>query len=277
MSADLHCHTKISDGSVAINELVLLAKNKGLDTIAITDHDTFAGTTRARIFGERYGVEVIHGAEVSAFDNKRGRLVHILCYMCKYPNRLEGMFSKILKDRQKAVTIALQKVMRMYPITPEMVAVRAKGSSSLYKQHIMQTLVDAGYTDKVYGDLYKKLFHHKYGLARTNIEYPDVYEVLQEIKSAGGVSVLAHPGVYDSYELLPELAQKGLDGVEVYYPRAKDGDEQLLTGIAKQYDLIMTGGTDFHGGCTSMVNPIGTCTTPDDQLARLKKKGADII
>lgn len=85
MSADLHCHTKLSDGSVAIDELVILAKNKGIPTIAVTDHDTFAGATRAKIFGQRHGVEVIHGAEISAFDYQRKRLVHLLCYMCEHP------------------------------------------------------------------------------------------------------------------------------------------------------------------------------------------------
>ena len=202
MAADLHCHTKLSDGSVAIDELVILAKNKGIPTIAVTDHDTFAGATRAKIFGQRHGVEVIHGAEISTFDYQRKRLVHLLCYMCEHPARLEGLFGKILANRRKAVSIALQKVMRLYPITPEMVAKRAQGSTAIYKQHIMQTLVDAGYADKMYGPLYDKLFNWKIGIAKTNIEYPDVFEVLEQIHDAGGVAVLAHPAVYDTYALL---------------------------------------------------------------------------
>ena len=277
MSADLHCHTKLSDGSVAIDELVILAKNKGIPTIAVTDHDTFAGATRAKIFGQRHGVEVIHGAEISAFDYQRKRLVHLLCYMCGLPARLEGLFGKILANRRKAVSIALQKVMRLYPITPEMVAKRAQGSTAIYKQHIMQTLVDTGYADKMYGPLYDKLFNWKIGIAKTNIEYPDVFEVLAQIHNAGGVAVLAHPAVYDTYALLPELAEKGLDGVEVYYPRARQDDEEVLGAIAQAYDLVMTGGTDFHGGSTSSVHPIGTCLTLDEQLLKLKKRKAALL
>ncbi|HIQ80299.1 MAG TPA: PHP domain-containing protein [Candidatus Scatavimonas merdigallinarum] len=277
MAADLHCHTKLSDGSVAIDELVILAKNKGIPTIAVTDHDTFAGATRAKIFGQRHGVEVIHGAEISTFDYQRKRLVHLLCYMCEHPARLEGLFGKILANRRKAVSIALQKVMRLYPITPEMVAKRAQGSTAIYKQHIMQTLVDAGYADKMYGPLYDKLFNWKIGIAKTNIEYPDVFEVLEQIHDAGGVAVLAHPAVYDTYALLPELAEKGLDGVEVYYPRARQDDLEVLGAIAEAYDLVITGGTDFHGGSTSSVHPIGTCLTLDEQLLKLKKRKAALL
>lgn len=272
LSADLHCHTKISDGSVGIDELIAIARRKGIDTIAVTDHDTFAGATRAKIIGERHGVEVIHGAEISAWDFKRGRLVHVLCYLCEHPARLEGMLNRTLENRRKAVTLSLQKIMRMYPITPEMVAKRAQGSTTIYKQHIMQALVDAGYADKIFGTLYQKLFNSRIGIARTHIDYPDVFQVLDLIHEAGGIAVLAHPAVYDSYELLLELAQKGLDGVECFYPRAKEDDPEVLAKIAKEYDLVMTGGTDFHGACTSSVNPLGTCLTPDDQLLKLKSK-----
>lgn len=271
LAADLHCHTIISDGSMSIDEVVYIAKTKGLKTIAITDHDTFAGATRAVVFGKRNGVEVLHGAEISAWDFKRDRLVHILCYSCYVPDRLLGMFSKIKDSRTKAMNMSIQKIMRMYPITPDMVAKRAKGSTTIFKQHVMQTLMDAGYTDKVFGDLYSKLFNSKFGLAKTNIEYPDVFDVLDAIHEAGGVAILAHPAVYDSYDLIPELVELGLDGIECFYPRAKATDDVVLTRIADKHNLIKTGGTDFHGCTSSVVYPIGTCVTQDDQVEKIKK------
>ncbi|HCC01195.1 MAG TPA: PHP domain-containing protein, partial [Ruminococcaceae bacterium] len=82
MAADLHCHTKMSDGTVSIEELVLLAKKRGLSAVAITDRDTFAGDGRAVIFGKRKGIEVIPGAEFTTIDDKTGRKVNILCYYC---------------------------------------------------------------------------------------------------------------------------------------------------------------------------------------------------
>lgn len=271
MAADLHCHTKLSDGSVPVDELIMLAKGSGLSTIALTDHDTFSGVKTAQSLGERVGLEVIPGAEVSCFDNKRHRLVHILCYYPDKPEVFDTVFADIAESRKKEVTLALEKIMKYYPITTEMVQRRAQGSVTIFKQHIMQTLLDSGYTDKIYGELYKELFGYKTGIARTNIKYPDAFEILDMIHRAGGVAVLAHPSVYDSIDFLPELAEKGLDGVEYSFPRRKPGEDKILDEIVKQYDLIKTGGTDFHGGSTSHVHPIGTCTTDDDQLARLKE------
>lgn len=91
MAADLHCHTKLSDGSVGIEDLIVIAKKSGIDTIAITDHDCLAGTVRGQVIGKRYGVNVIPGVEISAFDFDAGKKVHILSYLADAPNRLEGI------------------------------------------------------------------------------------------------------------------------------------------------------------------------------------------
>ena len=91
MAADLHCHTKLSDGSVGIEDLIVIAQKSGIETIAITDHDCLAGTVRGQVIGKRYGVNVIPGVELSAFDNEAGKKVHILCYLADTPDRLEGL------------------------------------------------------------------------------------------------------------------------------------------------------------------------------------------
>lgn len=269
MSADLHCHTKISDGSTAIDELVILAKNKGLKAIAVTDHDTFGGAKRAKIFGDKFGVTVIPGTEISAYDYARKRNVHLLCYMPKSVDRLAGMLRKTNFNRKQAMSLSVQKVLRAYPIPYDMILRRTAGSTSIYKQHIMQALMDAGYTDEMFGDVFKKLFDSRFGLAKSTFEYPDVFEALRLIKESGGIAVLAHPAVYDSYDLMYELIEKGLDGIEVNYPRSNPNDEKLLSGIADKYNLIKTGGTDFHGVYSSSVNPIGTCTCTDEELKKL--------
>ncbi len=271
MAADLHCHTKMSDGSVSIDEVVLLAKKLGIPTIAVTDHDTFAGSIRARIIGERRGVEVIPGIELSTINSATGRKAHILCYFCKNMDRLEGLCKRTADKRKQAASIMLQKVMKIYPITAEMVVHRAHGSTNVFKQHIMHALIDAGYATHFFGDTYQRLFNSKTGLAFYGVDYPDVHEVIAQIHDAGGIAVLAHPGEYDSYELLEELAaNREIEGVEVWHPRNRPGDEEKFITVAKRYGLIMTGGTDFHGMYTSVKKPIGTCVTPDDQLEALR-------
>lgn len=273
MAADLHCHTKMSDGSVSIEELVLLAKQKGVSTIAVTDHDTFSGAVRAKIYGERHGVEVLPGAEFSCVDPATGRKAHILCYGCAHMNRLEGLCRKIGESRRRSVQMSLQKVMRIYPISQEMVVHRAHGSTNLFKQHIMHALIDAGYADSFYGTVYQKLFRPRTGLAYCKTEYPDVHDVIRQIHAAGGLAVLAHPPVYDSFDLLEQLAQDHeIEGVEVWHTRHTEEDEARIRQIAKQYGLLKTGGTDFHGMYSKLPHPIGSCTTPEESLEQLKER-----
>ena len=276
MTADLHCHTKMSDGSVGIDELILLARRSGITTIAVTDHDTFAGSVRAKIFGDRRGVTVIPGVEFSTLDSSTGRKAHILCYLCDNTDRLEGLCKRIHDARHHAAEMMLRKVMQLYPIPAEMVMKRAQGSTNLYKQHIMHALIDAGYANEFFGELFHRLFNPKDGLAYEPVAYPEVHDVIGQIHEAGGVAVLAHPGEYDSYGLLEQLARDHeISGVEVWHPRNRPGDEQKFRILAGEYGLVMTGGTDFHGIYTSRPVPLGTCSTPEDQLQALigcKKK-----
>ena len=268
MGGDLHCHTRMSDGSTSIEELIQMARRRGLSAIALTDHDTQAGNTRARIIGERQGVRVIPGIELSAYDYARGRKVHLLGYQCEFPDRLEGMCKLIADRRTKAHQAAAREIIRRYPITAEMIMRRAQGSTNIYKQHIMHTLIDAGCCDSFFGELFDQLFGPE-GLAQTYIKYPDVFEVLSLIGDAGGVAVLAHPAQYDSFELLPELIDKGLQGVEIWHPRHTMEDVMHLQKVAMEHDLIMIGGTDFHGMYSAKPYMIGSYVTPEDQLARL--------
>lgn len=274
MAGDLHCHTKISDGSLGIEDLISIAKRKGLATVSVTDHDTTAGATRAVIIGKRQGIQVIHGVEISTMDRERGRKAHVLGYLCDHPDRLEGLCHRIGENRRAAGMEMVRKVMRYYPITPELVVKCATGSTNIYKQHIMHALLDAGYADSMYGDLYKKLFG-KDGCAAVPIEYPDTREVLAAIHEAGGVAVLAHPHVYESEDLLEELVSLGLDGVEVWHPYHTEEQRTALSEFAKQHGLLMTGGSDFHGMYSRTPRALGSTTVTDDcvdALLRYKQK-----
>ena len=274
MAVDLHCHTKISDGSLGIEDLISIAKRKGLSTISVTDHDATAGATRAVIIGKRQEIQVIHGLEISTMDHERGRNAHLLCYLCDHPDRLEGLCHRIGENRRAAGMEMVRKVMRYYPITPELVVKCATGSTNIYKQHIMHALLDAGYTDSLYGDLYEKLFG-KDGCAAVPIEYPDTRDVLTAIHEAGGIAVLAHTHVYQSEDLLAELVPLGLDGVEVWHPYHTEKQAGELLDFANQHDLLVTGGSDFHGMYSRTARPLGSTTVPDecvDALLRHKQK-----
>lgn len=269
MPADLHCHTKISDGSIALDDLILLAKRRKLSAIAVTDHDTVAGVTRAKILGERYGIKIIPGMELSCYDYKRDRRVHILAYLFTAPDRLEGLCKRTCDARKAAAVKMISNVMRYYPISAEMVAKTASGSTNIFKQHIMHALMNAGYSNTVFGELYTELFDPKNGSCIVEPKFPDVFEALELLQSAGAITVLAHPSVYKSMELLPELIEAGLDGVEIWHPRNTEEDKEELLKIAKEHNLLTTGGSDFHGMYSSRIVPLGTCTTPDECVAAM--------
>lgn len=272
MVCDLHCHSKISDGSMGIDEILALAKRRGVAAIAITDHDAVAGATRACLLGKRLGIEVIHGVEMSAYDKVRNRKVHILGYMCDSPDRLEGMCLRTNNNRRAAAVQMMGKVLRYYPIVPETIGRHASGSTNVFKQHIMHALVEAGYADSIFGDVFKKLFSSKGGCAYVPIEYPDVREVIDLIRSAGGLAVLAHPYVYDSVDLMNELADEGLlDGIEVWHPSNDEERIAHLQAFAQAHDLLMTGGTDFHGLYTDPARPLGSCGAPENTVLLMKE------
>lgn len=270
MIGDLHCHTRLSDGSMSIDDLVFYSKRAGLDFVAITDHDTMEGVSRAAVLGKRYGLNIIAGTEISCMDYDRKRKAHILCYLPDKPDRLQGMLNQVLESRTKAGQKMILSVMRFYPVTEEHIQRYTMGSKSIYKAHIMQALMDLGYDSQPYGELFHRLFDPAEGLCVREPEYPDVYDALALVRSAGGLAVLAHPPVYDSFDLLEELAEKGLlDGVEVAHPAIHGDMGKQLEELADRYGLLKTGGSDFHGMLRKYANPLATCISTEPWLTTL--------
>ncbi len=267
MTADLHCHTKLSDGSIGINDLIILAKNKGIDTIAITDHDCLAGTVRGKVIGERYGVNVIAGVEISALDKELGKEVHILCYQPDSADRLEGLCRSNSFLRKRASQYLIIKASKLYPITSDLVLKCATGSTNVYKQHIMHALMECGITTQVYGEVYNRLFSPE---SSDNIivqpDFPDPKEVIRQIKAAGGIAVLSHPAHTGCTEIIEDLTKAGLDGIEVWHPCHSEEDVTNLTAIAKKNGLIMTGGSDFHGMYSPAAIGLGGIEIPQQHL-----------
>lgn len=269
MIADLHCHSRMSDGSLGMDEVVFFAKRAGLSAIALTDHDTLAGVTRAQVLGKRYGLEVVPGVEISCTDTGSGKPVHLLCYLPQKPDRLEGLLKTTLDRRTAAGKEMIRQVMRFFPLTEEQAAKYYAQSQSIYRVHIMHALADLGYADRVYGRLYEELFG-KNESCRVRFEYPSLDTALDLVRDAQGSAVIAHPGEQGQADLCERLAAEGrIQGIEVYHPRNSADDRERLLAICKNYGLVPTGGTDFHGGYSPSPNPLGTCLAPAEAVSRL--------
>lgn len=267
---------------MGIDDLIVLAQKRGVTTIAITDRDCQAGTVRGKIIGERRGITVIPGVEISAYDSKRDKYVEIICYLSDSPDRLEGLCHRNIVARKKASQLMTLKIARKYPITPELVLKCATGSTAVFEQHIMHALLECGLTDKIYGELYHELFSPESpDNVLVKVTYPEPAEVIEAIHESGGIAVFAHPGSIDSLEIIEELISAGLDGVEVWNPENDAELETKLLALAKAKGLLTVGGTDFKGMYSKAPISVGEYTTPEASVkalmsykAKIKKKKA---
>ncbi len=267
--ADLHLHTTHSDGSVDVPKALAFASRAGLSAVAITDHDTMAGVPEAELLGKKLGIRVIPGVELTTRDTQRGRPVHLLCYLPRDPERLQRFCGKTLACRiqQKKQMIALLEA--KYPIRLQDVLENAVGSGAIYECHIMKALADMGYTATVVGPLMRELIS-KSGSCYVPSQYPDVMDALSAIRDAGGISVVAHPGQFNSLELVESLAKAGaLDGVEICHPRNSEAVRGCLSALAEKYGLLITGGSDFHGCYAMEPHPVGSYVCAEADVERL--------
>lgn len=270
MSGDLHCHTRLSDGSLGIEEIIAFASKKGLGTIAITDHDCLAGTVRGKVIGARHGVQVIPGVEFSSTFEEINKNIHILCYLPDSPDMLEGLCKRNSQARKRASHFMMLQVAKRYPIPTEFITKCAMGSTNLYKKHIMQALIECGYADSFNGELYKKLFTKE---SEDNIlivpKYESTKAVIDAIHEAGGIAVLAHPFLTGCEDNIDDIIKMGIDGIEVNHPSANEEQQAILRKIASKAKIVVTGGSDFHGLYNEYNVSLGDYTTSDDELHAL--------
>ena len=274
MSGDLHCHTRLSNGSMGIEEIIALAKSKGIEKIAITDQDTIAGIERAKIVGERNGITVIPGVELSAYDEQTGKCIHILCYLPEQPARLEGLCKHNSLVRGRATTMMCLKLAKNYPVSPELIKRCATGATALFPQHFMHALMEVGSADSFYGDVYKDLFTE--GSEKCIFVQPrfkSVEEVIDAIHMANGIAILAHPLAYGDMAtasaLVSRFMKAGLDGIEVWHPSADEAESEELFQFAKKNKLLSTGGSSFRGLYNKKLLSVGDYVTPDQQMKEL--------
>jgi hypothetical protein len=130
--------------------------------------------------------------------------------------------------------------------------------------------MECGLTNQIYGPLYEELFSpDSSDNVIVNAKFPEPTEIIDAIHEAGGIAVLAHPDMFDSYDLIDELIEHGLDGIEVWHPSCDEECQSRLKAIAEEHGLLMTGGSDFHGMYTKSSASLGDITTPPDQLRKL--------
>lgn len=271
MKIDLHCHTTASDGVLTPAELVTLAARNGVDVIAVTDHDTVAGVEEAVAAGS---VRVVAGIELSS--RHENRAVHVLGYFLDPASpallhALDQMQNERL-DRAKRMVERLCEL--GYELKLDEVLAHAHGAI-VARPHVARALVARGHVASV-RDAFTPEFIADGGRADVPRRQLSPQEAIALIGSAGGVPVLAHPGLLHhlgTHQPLQEsfissLREAGLAGLEVDHPDHPPDVRDGLRYLAKRLGLVTTGGSDFHG---ESGRPVGECTTGAEAFARLEE------
>lgn len=279
---DLHCHTKVSDGSMPPFELIRLAKLHGVTHLAITDHDTTQGVPESLRYGQMLGVEIISGIEISAHDYRRNHRAHILGLGVEAGHPvLEHLCRPLIEQRQQASFETVERLREAgYNVTWDEVEKYAAGGTGVYKQHIMGVLVDHGYCRHIHSSLYRQLFgaanqNYPAGSATVRLKHPDVLLAIAAVKAAGGVAVLAHPGLYHNFEAVTEWVDAGLQGIEAYHPDHTVSDMDMALTLAARFNLVVTGGTDYHGIYDEKPRNLGCSKLDSKSIPLLKNRMND--
>lgn len=262
---DLHCHTNHSDGLVRPAEVVRAARQAGLVRLAITDHETMSGIPEAQSAAGSEGLVIVPGIELSAWDFVRGVKVHVLALFPpdgetrpavppqKRQRILEVFCRPVREQRRQGALKALELIWKAgFRITLEQVSRFPAPGAEIFKQHLLHALLEAGYGRDNPRELHRLLFHEgddgePPGLAHVPVRYPPAWEAVQVVQTVGGVSVLAHPTLYDSVAILPELAAAGLQALEVRHPSQDPLAQTECRHLAVRHGLAVSGGSDFHG------------------------------
>lgn len=270
---DLHSHTNESDGTCSPDELIAEAVRAGVTTLGITDHDTFKGFDLAQSAAHEAGVELVCGIELST--KLHGHSAHLLGYFFNRDGL--GDFRTWILDQQAARrdrnTRLIARLQELgFDITLQEVEARGRGMTA--RPHFAQIMLEKGYVTS-----YRQAFDEYLDESAKGYVYrrePQFAEGVAIIRQAGGIASLAHPVRVkgDIPALMPELCESGLTAIEAYHSDHSETDTELYLGLARQYGLLVTGGSDFHGAVKPGVylgtGLNGNLKVPEELLAPLR-------
>jgi predicted metal-dependent phosphoesterase TrpH len=268
--ADLHIHSTVSDGVLSPAEIVNHARCTGLRAVGIADHDCIDGIEPASREGERCGVEVIPGVEMSTSAGAVD--VHLLGYLFDPADPALREYLRFFQETREQRAIKIVKRLNELGFALRHTTVMERsGTGSVGRMHIAQALVEDGFcrtTDEAFGRFLRDggpAFIEKYRIS--------VGEAIRVIHKAGGLTFLAHPGFYDDEKLVADLFEAGLDGLEVYNPKHSEKQIVRFRTIIREKRALASGGSDYHGEKKNG-SPLGRFRVPYALVAGMKERAA---
>lgn len=268
MRIDLHTHTTASDGLLSPEQLVDMARNAGVHVLAICDHDSTDGVDAAVAAGMRLGVEVIPAVEINT-DVDQGE-VHVLGYFIDHREVWLQEFLRRLRDGRLHRAERMVEKLNALGIKVDFARVRALAQGAVGRPHVAWAMVEAG-TVKSVEEAFDRYIGRS-GPAYVERMKVTPVEAVQVILRADGIPVLAHPGWGVQDAMIASLVDVGLEGIEAYYPEHTPAMQAHYLALAKQHNLLVTGGTDFHGTNLATKAPIGGQFVPAEVIDKLKER-----
>lgn len=266
--ADLHMHTKHSDGAHSTEEVILMAKERGLEIISITDHDNISAIKEALEIGEFYGIEVIPGLEISS--DIRDYEVHILAYFFNPDSKeLEEYLKFFRAERYKRAVRIIDKLNLLgFQISIDDVMEKA-GDSAVGRPHIAQAMVQREIVSNYYEAFYKFIGNGCPAYEKKiHLSPKSAFKIISD---AGGLSFIAHPNNMPD-TILKELIEDGVDGIEVIHPSHLPVREKHFKGIVSEFFLLESGGSDFHGGDRNDYSNFGKYYIPSSKVDAMRNQ-----
>lgn len=267
-AVDLHSHTTASDGTLAPRELVRLAARHGVRVLAVTDHDSTGGIAEATDEARKVPpLEIVPGLEINC--DVPGAELHVLGYCLDWEAAWFQEFLGAQREerRQRVHRIAARLAELGMPIDPaDVFALVQEGSAG--RPHVAQVMVDRGYVKSV-REAFDR-FLSASGPANVPRKRFTPVEAVRIIRRARGVPVLAHPGLANRDELIPELVEAGLLGIETFYPEHSAGQITAYREMCRRLGLIATGGSDFHGPSVGGARHPGLQPVPESAWQELQ-------
>lgn len=268
---DLHAHTDCSDGRFSPRELVDKAAAAGLAGLAVTDHDTVDAYEEASRAAAHHGLELISGVELTTFLD--GSTVHLLGYFFDPQN--EALKAFLEKDRHRRRRRAEAIVAKLHalgiPLSFESVLEQA-GGGSICRPHIARALLDAGHVDS-YPEAFIRYIGDE-GPAYVNVLGASPEEAIRVVRDAGGIVSVAHPGQHVTEDMLEQLIDAGIDGIEAIHPSHDTLATEQYRRIAEERELVVTGGSDYHGHREIESQRLGYYALSDQQLEEIRRRVA---